>query len=126
MKAFFKKYMFPILTIGIFILFTLIYYKGKAKGGFIPLPDNGTGIPAGWTAVPTVALIENNFGSIDLFTNERKIIEILSGLTRDQLAAVNNEWINQNNKTIIEDLSDHFTNPNNLAIALNYYSFLAK
>lgn len=124
MKAWFNKNKWFLLTGGLLALFIFIYYRGKTAGQIIPLPDNGTGIPSGWSPRPVVELIVNNFGTFDIFTNERKIIEILSALSRDQLAALNNEWVNQFGKSIVKDLNEHFSNPDNLAVAVNYFNFL--
>lgn len=119
-----KKNKWFVLIAGLFAFFIFIYYRGKAAGKTIPLPDNGTGIPSGWTPEGTIQLIVNNFGVFDLTTNERKIIEILSALSPDQRAALKNEWFREFGNTIEEDLNSHFSDPDNLAVALNYFNFL--
>lgn len=123
MKNWINKNKWFLLTGGLLALFIFIYYRGKASGKIIPLPDNGTGIPSGWTPEGTIQLIVNNFGTFDIFTNERKIIEILSALSRDQRASLKNEWFREFGNTIEQDLNTHFSDPNNLAIAVNYFNF---
>jgi len=114
------------ISVAFFLLLVVIYMayqSGKRKGKIISYPNNGTGIPQGWSPRPvTEALIGAMSG---LGTDERAIWDALEGLTDDQLAAVYNDF-----NTVLpsgQDLFEWFRSDlsgDELKRALNYFKFI--
>lgn len=88
----------------------------------IKLPTAGSGIPLGWNALPDARKL---YVAMDgLGTSENMIWNALDGKTKDQLAAIYNEFNNQYQADSGEDLLGWFKGDlsgTDLSRALNYY-----
>lgn len=108
-----------------FVLFIAVYFykRGKEKGRMAEFPNNGSGIPQGWSPAPVV---ERLISAMQGFgTNESEIWASLTGLTQDQLAAVYNEFNKQlpEGQTLFEWFRNDLSG-DDLARALAYFSFI--
>lgn len=111
-----KKYL--IVGAVILALIIAIWYYGYRSGGKIPLPNNGGGIPLGWTAVIPVQRLISAMDGVG--TDENEIFETLEGLTNDQLAAIINEYYNTTNDKLIDRFSEELS-ADDLTRALFYF-----
>jgi hypothetical protein len=111
-----RKTVITIVTIAVLVL--LIYYYGKTKGRSIPLPSNGSGIPYGWSAVVSVEKLR---GAMDgLGTDENAIFETLEPMTRDQLAAIYNEYEHRTGENLFDRFREELSS-GDLTRALYYF-----
>lgn len=97
-----------ILTIVIIVvaigLLLFVYFQGKKTGKLKqqlnqakpePLPNNGAGIPSGWSPAPLVSKLFKVLDGVDWFASnddKKTVYGELSSLTKDQLTAVYNEF----------------------------------
>ena len=93
------------------------WFKDKPAPPPLDLPNGGSGIPAGWSALAVAENLHNLMDGLDLTgQNEGKIMSILNALTPDQLAAVNNEFNNQyaseSGENFMEWLEDDLSSDN--------------
>ena len=98
-----------------------IYIYGKTRGSLapLPLPDNGNGIPAGWTATADVIKIRNAINGFG--TDEEGIFNTLTGKTRDQLIAIKNEYAHRYGEDMLERFNDELSG-DDLQRALQFYN----
>jgi hypothetical protein len=109
----------PIIIFVVILVFLAgVYFYGKSKGRILPLPTNGNGIPDGWTAVLSVEKIR---GAMDgLGTDEAAIFETLEPLTRDQLAAIYNEYEHRTGDNLFDRFREELSG-SDLTRALYYF-----
>ena len=107
-----------------------IYKQGKKAGSIIEYPNNGTGIPRGWSPRPVVTQLKQAFNPsgntwMSAFdgTDEDLIWSALSNLTDDQLAAVYNDYIQDTGRSLIDDLRRELSG-DDLQRAMQYFSFI--
>lgn len=108
-----------LVIVGGFILWA----KGKKAGVTvpIPLPDNGSGIPAGWSPTADVIRLRNAFNGFG--TDEEGIFNTLTGKTNDQLIAIRNEYAHRYSEDLIERFNDELSG-DDLTRALQFYQGL--
>lgn len=113
--------LFAFLVVVAFVYFA--YRQGKKRGQIVTFPNNGTGIPVGWSPRPVV---ESLLAAMQGFgTDETAIWDALEGLTDDQLAAVYNDF-----NTLLPDDQNLFEwfrselSGDELKRALNYFKFI--
>jgi cbb3-type cytochrome oxidase subunit 3 len=91
-----RAFQWFLVVFAILLIAYLIYRQGQKSGGFqaaAKLPNNGSGIPQGWTPTKLVDELWDNLGTIFWSWTERNSkIETLLNLTPDQLAAVYNDY----------------------------------
>lgn len=123
------------IAVGGILIIYLIYAAGKkaASGTSAPLPNNGTGIPAGWTATQDAMVLHDAMdnGSWVLGagygTDEDAIWGVLEGKTDDQLVAIYNEFNRLYQAESEMDLMDWFEEDlegDDLNRALGYFNGL--
>lgn len=117
---FIKKYLVLILLFVVLAAFAGFYYFGRLRGKSINYPDNGTGIPANWSAKNVVSKIIAATEGIG--TDETLLFATLDGLTNDQLSAVWNEYLQEKNETLFDLFNDELSD-DELTRALNYYAY---
>lgn len=120
--AFLKKYWIAIL---IFIsaagVSYLLYFFFKNKYGKVELPNNGQGIPFGWSPTQSVIEIEDTFGNWFTDDDEPRLFSILSDKTKDQLAAIYNEYYRMYGEKITDQFKDHLSG-DDLTRALSFFN----
>lgn len=80
-----------------------VYVWIKKQGGFVKYPNNGQGIPAGWSPVP---FADRLYNAMDGFgTDENEIWAVLEGanLTDDMKAAVYNQYYKKYGKKLEDE-----------------------
>lgn len=87
----------------------LLYRWAKKQGMFVKHPDNGQGIPAGWSAIPFVERLNKAFSGWG--TDEEEIFDVLenSGLTNDMKAAIYNDYLKLYKKTLLQEFKDELS-----------------
>lgn len=134
MQALLKNRIFWYVVIGIVVILA-VYFVGK-KFGVIkaavpdikPLPNNGEGIPDGWTAeIVSQQLYDAMFGGVlwGMGSDEDKIFDTLTPLTDDQLAATYNTYNtmfhSDGSGTLISDFQSELSG-NDLTQALAFFN----
>lgn len=123
-----KKYSPILILLAIGGIIYYFYKQGKKAGGIIKYPNNGSGIPAGWSPRPSVIQLENAFCPNGLWgcpgTDESLIFATLNPLTDDQLAAVYNDYRNKNGEDLLGKFNDELSG-DDLTRALAYFSFIS-
>lgn len=113
-----------LITLGLLVLGgLLLYYKALKAGSLVPLPlpNNGSGIPDGWSPTGDVVKLRN---AMDGFgTNEEGIFDTLTGKTSDQLIAIKNEYGHRYNEDLIEAFNSELSG-DDLQRALEFYKGL--
>lgn len=110
------------------ILFYIVYRLGKSKGGVIPLPNGGSGLPPNWSALTTVKELTDTFHApgfdfTGFGTNEDAFFSIMDSLTNDQIAAVYNQYKQTEGDDLLDVIRDEFSG-DELTRALHYFAFL--
>lgn len=108
------------IVIAVIVVALLIYHFGKAAGsGHADYPDGGAGIPQGWT--PTAAANELYNAIYGAGTDEQAIWNALNGLTKDQLAAIYNEYTATFKTDLFADFRGDLSG-DDLVRAMNYFN----
>lgn len=127
----FKKYTSEIIIGAVLLIGYYLYKMGKKQGQIIDYPNNGAGIPQGWSPRPVVVTLQNAFcpsGSSWLCgvdgTDEQLIWGALDGLTDDQLSAVYNDFNSYTGENLLDKFNSELSGED-LTRALNYYAFIS-
>ena len=122
-----------LIGVGILLVILFIYFSGKKSGKDknrkppkpAPLPNNGQGIPQGWS--PSGPAIRLHSAMEGWGTDYEAIWNALTGLTNDQLAAVKNEFDRRFHQEGDGDLFEWFEDDmsgDNLGRAMGYFKFM--
>lgn len=107
-SAFFSSKAFKWFAVisGVGLAIYLFYRWSKKQGGYVSYPDNGKGIPAGWSPVPFAERLYNAIAGLG--TDEPEIWAVLegAGLTNDMKAAVYNQYMKSYGTRLEIDLRD--------------------
>jgi len=98
-----------------------LWWRGKQAGANtpLPLPDNGSGIPDGWSPTGEVIILRNAFNGFG--TDEEAIFDALNNKTADQLIAIKNEYANRYHVDLLDEFNAELSG-DDLQRALNYYN----
>ena len=125
-----KNNLYAIAGVIIVVVVYYFYTAGKKAGGIITYPNNGTGIPSGWSPRPVVVQLQSAFNPsgnswMTAFdgTNEDLIWSSLNNLTDDQLASVYNDYLQVTGHSILDDLRRELSG-DDLTRAMQYFSFI--
>jgi len=105
-----KKYL--IIAAIVVAIILAIYYYGYKAGDKLKLPNNGGGIPQGWTAGKIVTDLKGLFSGWwdEVFNvNYSTVKGELANLTDDQLAAVANEYEHQTGNSLFDDANSYLS-----------------
>jgi isochorismate hydrolase len=133
-QALLKNKIFWYIVIAVIVILA-VYFVGK-KFGVIkaavpdikPLPNNGQGIPTGWTAeIVAQQIYDAMFGGLlwGMGSDEDKIFDTLTPLTDDQLAATYNTYNtmfhSDGSGTLISDFQSELSG-DDLTRVLSYFN----